>query len=364
MKAACQHTSNNLKRNNHEKDFIRIDRIDNDQLAGAAEIVFNQRMLSQFQFFLLSGLILISLPAFTAVREDSRAVTAKIGIVIPTLEFNTKSPETTAKTLTYKPNAPSKTVLSVAYQWLGLSVGSINPVTTDRESEYGTTKATDYQFRFYFRNFSAEAFYQNYKGYFIDNTQDVDSNWISGQQRRLYPDLSTSHQGFSLTYAFNPENYSMAAAFDHSSRQTASGGSWLANISISQHLFSNAQVLTPAELAPTYGEFAEIQSGTLTSFTVGAGGAYTLVAADSFFFSLMGIVNFGQNLKKYEKTDGTTTNETAPGSQIHAKFSLGYNAENFLSGFTFASDSTNYTLEKIELNFQTLEAGLFVGTRF
>lgn len=301
--------------------------------------------------------------ALGAIDESSKDLTLRFGISIPTLEFSTKPKELAGKELAIKPNAPNKTFLSLSYDWYGLTIASINPVSSEKELKYGESQALDYQFRFYFKKFAAELFYQKYKGYYIDNTDEVAPGWSTNGNKRLYPDLTTEHRGLSLTYVFNSESYSMASAFDQSVRQTSSGGSWLANFSLSQHLFNNPEPLIPAELTGSYGEFEKVSAGNLTSLSLGAGGAYNLVLFDNYFLAGLLMVNIGPQLMKYVKTDETTS-ENSFGSQAHLKVSLGYNGPKFISGFSFAGDTATYTIEKTELTFQTFELGIFIGTRF
>lgn len=301
--------------------------------------------------------------AVGAIDANSKDLTVRFGVSVPTLEFATKHRELPGKSLAIKPNAPSKTFLSLSYDWYGLTVASINPVSSEKEQKYGESQALDYQFRFYFKKFAAELFYQKYKGYYIDNTDEVAPGWSTNGNKRLYPDLTTEHRGLSLTYVFNPENYSMASAFDQSVRQTSSGGSWLANFSFSQHLFNNPDPLIPTELAGSYGEFEKVSAGNLSSLSLGAGGAYNLVLFENYFLSGLLMINLGPQFMKYIKTDGTTS-ENSFGSQAHLKVGLGYNGPKFISGFSFAGDTATYTIEKTELTFQTFELGIFVGTRF
>lgn len=294
--------------------------------------------------------------------DDSRDLTIRFGVTVPRLELEATPRESAAPKLRFKPNAPNKTFLSFAYDWFGATASAVSPVSSESERLQGESKASDYQFRFHFTHFSAEVFYQKYRGYYIENTADVDPSWSAGQPHRLLPDLSTEHVGGSFTYVFSPETYSMAAAFDQTRRQTESGGSWLANVSFNRHAFDNPDTLVPADAAPDYGDFARVRAGRLESLTLGGGGAYTLVAG-SYFASAKGMLNLGSTRVQYSRTDGSFS-EWGSGTQFHGKLALGYNGLRFISGASLAVDSATVNVEKTDLTFQTFDLSLFLGTRF
>lgn len=313
-------------------------------------------------------LLLFTLTLQTEARTGSlgdRTLTAKLGITATTLEMESKPrPPLSAQTLKYKPHAPSRTFLSLAYDWMSASISAVNPLASDQDLLYGESKATDYLFRFYFERWTTEFFYQRYKGYYIDNTQDVIPNWSKSQPRRLYPDLTTEHVGFSTTYIFSPETYSMAASFDQSVIQKESGGSWLLNVSGSDHRIRNSSALIPSELTASYGEFGNVQSGRMFTASLGAGFGYNFIFLERGYLAASLIVNAGLQNLKYQKIDGSELSEQRSSTQAHIKAGIGYNADQFLAGFSLANDTAGYQIENVEMNFQTLEIAVFVGTRF
>lgn len=82
----------------------------------------------------------------------ARVLISRIGITNAALDYKIENQdsELTGPTLTLKPNAPSKTFLSVSCDWFGLTVGAVNLVSSEIEKLRGETSASDYQFRFYF----------------------------------------------------------------------------------------------------------------------------------------------------------------------------------------------------------------------
>lgn len=97
----------------------------------------------------------------------ARVLTTRLGTTNAALDYKIENQdsELTGPSLTLRPNAPSQTFISVSYDWFGLSVGAINPVSSEVEKLRGQTSASDYQFRLYFSQVSVEAIYQKYTGF-------------------------------------------------------------------------------------------------------------------------------------------------------------------------------------------------------
>jgi hypothetical protein len=293
-----------------------------------------------------------------------RKATVRLGAILPTLDVETKPRQPLAPiNLKYKPHVSTRTFVSLAYDWWGITASKINPTKPEDEALNGTTQSSDYQFRFYFKKLAAEAYYQKYLGYYIENTQDVVPGWTPNQQKRLLPDMSTEHIGASFTYVFDPDSYSMSAAFDQSAKQTESGGSWLLNFSASDHHIENFQPLIPTELASSYGEYSKIQKAKLLSFSLGFGGGYNYILFEDFYFSVMAILNSAHQILRYEKTDSTGS-LSKTGAQGHVKLGLGYNADYYIIGVYVINNSASYLIENVETVFNTAEVSTFLGTRF
>lgn len=322
-------------------------------------------MLRDFRVLKVLSICLVPMTTWAsgAGKSPGRVVTTRIGVQVPRLEFTTQSKELGVKELKYKPNAPSKTFLSFAYDWVGLSVGAVNPVAKEQELLYGESKAEDYQLRFYFENFSAELFHQIYTGYYIENTEDFESGFNSSMPRRQFPGLKTKHLGASLTWIMDPSSYSMAASFDQSVQQTKSGGSYLLNLTLAQNTLANSDVFIPSELQASYGEFGKIKSIETLTGTIGGGGGYNFVFGNHYYLSGLFVLNLGTHSLNIEKTTGSST-ESLGGTSLHVKLGLGYNGDDFITGLSLASDANSAKIEKVDLSFQTYEVLLFVGTRF
>lgn len=320
---------------------------------------------NNYSLLVLSIMTIFSGSSFASWKSTGNNVlTTRLGIQTPQLGFDLNpSSELSGSELKFRPNSPTKTFLSLAYDWAGVSVGAVNPVSIELENEKGETKAQDYQFRFYFEQFSIEVFYQIYSGYYLENTSDV---LPAGSQTGYlkYPDLETKNFGISATWVIDPKSYSTAAAFDQSVQQTGSGGTWLLNLAISQNGFSNSnKTLIPTALTGKYGEFENVTSGRMTNFGLGGGGAYTQTFYEKFYLSGMFVLDLAYNYLLYEKSNQDMS-ETSLGTVSHLKIGTGYNGDKFISGLSLAGDVNQFNIEKVSTSFSTYEINLFFGTRF
>lgn len=128
----------------------------------------------------------------------------------------------------FEPNAPSKTGVSLAYRNLAIGFSLLNPPEEESIQNYGKSSAFDFQFRFYGKR-TYEFFYQSYRGYFIQNSAELDSSF-SGQPNRIQKEnLKTSNYGLNFFWNLHEDDFSKAVAFDQSGRQQSSawGLSWL-----------------------------------------------------------------------------------------------------------------------------------------
>lgn len=318
----------------------------------------------------LSRLVIISLLASSAHAkkwEDPARGTliTKFGFDTTTLEMNIQDKQdSTVKKLNLKPNAPNKTFISLGYGIFSLSAGTANPTKPESDYLYGTSKATDFQFRFHFERWSAEFFYQDYIGYYLVNTGDIIPGFNSGaQQRILYPELKTGHHGASFTYNLNSDHFSISGAFDQTARQKESGGAWLLNASANNHMFKNPTSLVPSQIVGTYGQFENIRAGTVVTASVGGGGGYTVVY-DGFFLGGIIMMNVGTQWQRLTKTDESIETLSQSGVNSHVKIGLGYNGKNGITAFTLNGDTTNIRIKNAEMNMNTLQFTLNLGWRW
>ncbi len=100
----------------------------------------------------------------------------------------------------------------------GISIGYSIGNALDRD--YLKTESTDFQLHWYRQKYVIDIFYQNYKGFYIEDTE------LNFDQANI-PDLSVSTTGIVGQYIFNANKFSYRAAFNQKEKQIKSAGSFL-----------------------------------------------------------------------------------------------------------------------------------------
>ncbi len=287
----------------------------------------------------------------------------RLGILSPVLFADIKdNKETGAGTpVKYGPNSNSRTALTLFYSHFALTGSVSNPLTEEDKENKGPSKVDDYQFRFYYKYGTWDFFYQNYQGYYIENSGQVDPAF-SGVKKIQRPDIKTSHTGVQYFYIPNAEHYSLGGTFDQNIRQIESGGSIYFSGYVGAHSVKADSPLVPANLASGYGSFANFKEGHFQNIRAGIGYGHTFVIYKFYLGFVFGI-SHGLQHQKFdlisEKFDRWVA---ATGANLKA--GLGYNGEKFYSGFQYVMDNTSIGFNEYSIGLTSGEYRIFTGTRF
>lgn len=288
-------------------------------------------------------------------------VTVRFGSSSPQLTLDLEDDVGSGHTVNLVANAPSRSFVSLGYDWFGATVSWANPTTSESDRIYGLSTATDFQFRFFLERFNIETFYQKYKGYYVDNSQDF------GQpppaNRIQFPDLQNEHYGVEVTYSLNSDSFSTAAAFDQSKQQLESGASWLLSAGAHYNHFSNSGSMIPTFAQGTFGSFENVRGGQVYSLFVGGGGGGTWAIYGNWFLSGSVLVGLGGQVEAIDSVSGSGQGSNLA-TESNAKISMGYNGQSFICGLTAYSTVTSYRIENVRMMFSAKESAVFVGTRF
>lgn len=290
-------------------------------------------------------------------------LTVQYGFSLPSLDLEIKNRENgQAQSLIYKPNTRQKSYLGFDYAAFGVALGFANPQTAEQERIEGHSSSTDFQFRLYGKKFTHDLFYQRYRGYFLENTGAVFSEYSDGDAKYQRADLATEHIGTNLIYNYSPERYSLSASFDQVNRQKKSAGAWLAIASMDYHHLRADSSLVPSRISGTYGAFETLREVRALTASAGLGGGYTLVIKD-FFVGGMVAFSMGYLFESIDSTLGYLE-RGALNLRANMRLGLGYNGPKFLAGLHFNLDNNNLPAQNADISFNTSETIAFVGYRF
>lgn len=300
-------------------------------------------------------------------NQSNSTVTMLFGFVVPKLEMTVEDKNFIGRKISFVPNSPGRAFVGFSYRWLGGSVSGAMPIEQESKRLMGESQANDWQFRFNFSKFTIETLYQQYKGYYIENTNEFQAKTETDPFLQ-FPDLSTEKMTVSVHYLVNwwgggPESFSMSASFDQSAQQIESGYSFLLSGSANHNRFETPTTLVPASATGTYGNFENVRGGRLYSLSggVGAGGAF--VPYSKFFVSAVFILNVGVEYQTVDSVNSSSSNQVQ-NNEAHLKAALGYNGDDGITALALHVSNNVYNIENARVGFNTLNVGLHFGTRF
>jgi hypothetical protein len=323
-----------------------------------SNVKFSKNIIASLMFATSSA---FSQTRWVAPAADSLGV--RLGIVSPVLfsDIKDSKPVGAGTPITFEPSLASKTALTLFYSHFSLTGSVGNKINDLDAANKGASRAEDYQFRFYYKYGTWDLLYQNYQGYFIKNSQEIDPSFSSDLKIQR-PDIKMAHRGIQYFYLLSPDKYSLGGTFDQNIRQTESGGSAILSAFLGSHRVNADSPLVPSQVAAGYGSFANFKDGEFQSARVGLGYGYTAVFYKFYVGFLFGL-SLGLQQQRFDLiTEIYDRWVSATGTNV--KIGFGYNGEKFFSGFQYIMDNTAFGFNEYTLGLTSGEFRFFVGTRF
>ncbi|MDO4879750.1 MAG: DUF4421 family protein [Capnocytophaga sp.] len=118
----------------------------------------------------------------------------------------------------YIPNIPLNAGVGLGLRKIiGINLYATHSIFPMRNDSGVSSEITDFQMHMYGRKLLVDVYYQDYKGFFREDTS---------KKFLLFPTMRIKQTGVELTYLFNGEKYSARAAYEQSELQIKSAGSF------------------------------------------------------------------------------------------------------------------------------------------
>ncbi len=261
----------------------------------------------------------------------------------------------------YRPNVNFRFGIAGFYKWFGLGLSMENIFSVLDEQTYGSTSSLDLRVNAFGRRIAGEAFFQKYTGFYIRTPKKDDGSYY------LIPDMSTFSLGLSGYWIYNPEHFSIRAAFIQTERQKKSAGSFLVRPSFLYYRISSDQGIIPEELIRQYNIPGSklVTSGEFYSLGLSPGYNYTWVFLRNFYIS--GTVFPGVAAQFYTFKNATNTWYDFEFSfKLGGRIAAGYNSDVWFIGgaiqtaFNQIPDWLSNTL----FDYDVSQVRIWLGTRF
>ncbi len=316
-------------------------------------------LLSSRAFYLL--ILFCTAPADASIKEYSnKTLHLKAGFDVPGYDLVFKS-ET--REIKFQPNFQGLFSVGVSVQgFLGVNWGFRMKQTEEEIAARGDTEYEDYRLNVAFEQFHVFLSYGQYRGFFVEDSKEVDSTWTAGEPYYRAENLASRTAAATFTWVFSPDDISLIAAMDQTARQERSGGSWLAGASFMETVFKDDAEIIPTEVEDDFGPHKNIKEGRFLAASVKGGYGYTLAITDKWFFSIAGQVGFGAQRMSIL---GTALDETkwASANKYEAFGALGWNGDDNFFGLTLAGDGMQFNTGEIQISSTLYSIKLFYGLR-
>ncbi len=240
----------------------------------------------------------------------------------------------TRSDLFYKPNVDDVFVPRLAYKDLITVSWAMGLGLEDEEKRlYGETTFNDIRVDFTYQSFAIEAYYNQYRGMYLENSSEVDPNLQDSDPRILRPNLYARGLGVTMTWIWNEKDFSLLALSSQNERQESWGGSFLFGGSINETHFSADQSIVPTAVQPQYDVLRQIKGGTFRTLSAKAGYGYTM--SRKWFLGGYLMAGPGVTFRElvYEGQESSTGVE--PTGRAELLVSTGYNGDWFFTNLNY-----------------------------
>lgn len=295
--------------------------------------------------------------------DPKDVINFKVGVLNPSFTLTTdtgKSPDSSP--VMFTPSPVAKYFFGGSYRNLGAAISFSSAPPVDQTTKFGNGHSLDFLFSVFGRKITQQYFYQDYKGYYISNT-DVVNPAIPAGTYIVRPDISTQHYGANFIYNFHPHKYSRAVAFDQSGRQKQNGGALLGMLGVHNHRFSSSPQLLPLSMTPKYGELGTLQSGDIMQLSLLVGGGYNWVFQEGWYASAELLYGGGFAYQRFETADYVYKQSTG-NTAANLSFSLGFNGLNNYFALQALSDNYYYKFPDMNMQTNSLQVSFHYGHRF
>jgi len=263
----------------------------------------------------------------------------------------------------FQPNVNDRLGLRVQYQ--GFIINLHFPLPSNNHI-FGKTKSTylGLSFKLPFKNWQHDFFYQNHRGFYVANADDIIPSYVLGRPFPKRGDLRTMELGWTSKMVFSNQ-FSMKAAINQSEKQLRSKGSFVLGSTVLFHGFSADSAIIPKEQIQFYKDINGLVKGRFFTFSFGPGYAYTYVFQD-FFITGMLLVNGGIQFQGY-RNDGVLGKYRFGfklNSSINYRIAGGFNLEKFYGSIVYDFQNQHIKIKDSKITTRLEGVNLNCGLRF
>ena len=262
----------------------------------------------------------------------------------------------------YVPSFAPRLGPRVLWKEVGITMTFALPIPEAERHRRGTSDMTEVLLNSYWRQNAIDIYYLRVKGFYVTSPfRELSVN--KPERFPQLPEALVTSFGFNWYYVYNPERYSLKAAFDQSEFQTESGGSWLIS-----PFYNHLEISLGTRFVPGIGDqsiqgIPELASGRMD--TLGASGGYGYSYIDGrFFLSGLAAVGPGIQYQKIGRSNDKDVKNVSVAVKINVNASIGWNTQEYVGGMKFLLDSLSSNVSGTEIASNLVSGQIFFGARF
>lgn len=262
-----------------------------------------------------------------------------------------------------KPNISLRYGMDFNYKFATIKIGFRPTIRGAEKEEKGESDYFRLRVQFIFKNWAHRWSYNQIKGYYISNTDQIIDNNVDNKVQ--FPGL-TSYQFYGQSYRKLNPKYSIQAIESQTEAQKKSAGTWMPSIDYWYYFVDGMDYLQTPEGEIIYPD----QYSSINGFNIMTswGYHYTFVYK-KFYTNLFTSIGMGYD---YSYTKEYTPGQASTGSKAHSftygnnsGLNLGYNSNTFYLGASVNNRIINYNANSNRKELSNdITFSVFIGHRF
>lgn len=258
--------------------------------------------------------------------------------------------DTLGNLLTYHPNSTLNLGVGATYKSVTLNLAYGFDFLNEQEGQ-GETTYLDLQTHIYTRQLVIDLFGQFYNGLYLENTRARFPDFP--EPYYLRPDLKLQLIGFSGSYLFNSDRFSLRASLSQNERQLKSAGSVMLGLEgYAGRAVSDSTIVPSFEDSLAFASVDSVLEATFVRLGPSVGYGHTFVVFKRLFLTLSLSVNLA--LSRNSEDLGERRREwNSLSAGAFGRVVLGYNTEKWFAGLSYTDNRLSLLTEDESVTYTT-----------
>jgi hypothetical protein len=293
-------------------------------------------------------------------KEVDRPWRIQAILELPAYSFYLGAPSVNG--VSYQPNFAPRLGPKILYKDVGATVTFALPVPSKEKYRRGDSTMTAVLANSYWHQNAMDIYYSRFRGFYVASPFTE----LSFRKPERYPQLPNARAivwGVNWYYVFDPEHYSLRAAFDLAEFQLKSGGSWIYNPFFNHFEISVGNEFVPGEGNDSLVALPNLASARMDTLGLTAGYGYTWIVR-RLFATAQGTIGPGAQYQRIQRSDGNNTEVASFAAKLNVNMSFGWNDEDHIGGVKFLLDTLWAEVSDTQVYSNLWNIQVFAGYRF